>query len=235
MDEKELAQLAVIEDNHWWFVERRNLLRLWAARIPTNSKVVDIGAGVGKQSVLLKNEFGFDVIAVEQSDYGSNQCNKNGIRTLQESAVKLSLNDGTIDAVIAMDVLEHIQEDSKALLEINRVLKSNGKILVTIPAFKFMWSKHDEAVQHVRRYSKREITHKLRESGFLVTNIRYWNSILFPLAVVRRVFNFGKSDLVLPPKFLNIILGRIVAIERKINILSKFPGTSIIIFGEKVF
>ena len=53
MDEKELAQLAVIEDNHWWFVERRNLLRLWAACLPTNSKVVDIGAGVGKQSLLL--------------------------------------------------------------------------------------------------------------------------------------------------------------------------------------
>jgi ubiquinone/menaquinone biosynthesis C-methylase UbiE len=234
MDEMELSSLAEIEERHWWFAERRNLLRVWATQFPRNTNLLDIGAGVGTQSRLLKNEFGFDVIAVELSTYGSNKCRNSGLQTLQESAINLSSKDGTVDAVIAMDVLEHIQEDRAALLEINRVLKSNGKFFITVPAFKFMWSKHDEAVQHVRRYSKREITQKLRESGFLVTNIRYWNSILFPLAVARRVFNLGNSDLALPPKFLNILFGRVVAIERKICILNKFPGTSIIIAAKKI-
>ena len=235
MDEKELAQLAVIEDNHWWFVERRNLLRLWAACVPTNSKVVDIGAGVGKQSLLLKNEFGFDVIAVEQSEYGSNQCNKNGILTLQESATNLSLSDEIFDGVIAMDVLEHIKNDSKALAEISRVLKTDGKIFITVPAFQFMWSRHDEAVDHFRRYSKNEIRIKLETNGFNVIKIRYWNSLLFPFTLVRRLFNLGKSDLAMPGKLLNFLFGTIVAQERKNKIISKFPGTSIIILAEKVF
>ena len=235
MDEIELASLADNEEFHWWFIERRNLLREWASQLSAETSLLDIGAGVGTQSRLLKDEFGFHVTAVEQSTYGSNKCRENGLETLQDNAINLSLKNETIDAVIAMDVLEHVQEDAKALSEIHRVLKDDGIFFITVPAFQFMWSKHDEAVQHVRRYSKREITHKLRESGFLVTNIRYWNSILFPLAVVRRVFDLGKSDLVLPPKFLNILFGRIVSVERKINILSKFPGTSIIIFGEKVF
>ena len=234
MDEIELSSLAENEEFHWWFTERRNLLRVWASQLPAHTHLLDIGAGVGTQSRLLKDEFRFHVTAVEQSTYGSNKCRESGLETLQDNAINLSLSNETIDAVIAMDVLEHIQEDAKALSEIHRVLKDDGIFFITVPAFQFMWSKHDEAVQHVRRYSKREITQKLRESGFLVTNIRYWNSILFPLAVVRRVLNLGNSDLTLPPKFLNILFGRIVAIERKICILNKFPGTSIIILAEKI-
>ena len=78
MDEMELSNLAEIEERHWWFAERRNLLRVWAMQFPRNVNLLDIGAGVGTQSRLLKNEFGFDVIAVEQSTYGSNKCKNSG-------------------------------------------------------------------------------------------------------------------------------------------------------------
>ena len=234
MDEIELSSLAENEEFHWWFAERRNLLRVWASQLPSDTNFLDIGAGVGTQSRLLKDEFGFHVIAVEQSTYGSKKCRENGLETLQENATNLSLDNETIDAVIAMDVLEHVQEDDKALSEIFRVLKDDGIFFITVPAFQFMWSKHDEAVQHVRRYSKREITHKLQESGFLVTNIRYWNSIVFPIALIKRLFNLGKSDLNAPPRIINYILTRVIRIERKNKYCGYFPGTSIILTARKI-
>ena len=234
MDEIELSSLAENEEFHWWFAERRNLLRVWASQLPSDTNLLDIGAGVGTQSRLLKDEFGFHVIAVEQSTYGSKKCRENGLETLQENATNLSLDNDTIDAVIAMDVLEHVQEDDKALSEIFRVLKDDGIFFITVPAFQFMWSKHDEAVQHARRYSKREITHKLQESGFLVTNIRYWNSIVFPIALIKRLFNLGKSDLNAPPRIINYILTRVIRIERKNKYCGYFPGTSIILTARKI-
>ena len=234
MDEIELSSLAENEEFHWWFAERRNLLRVWASQLPSDTNFLDIGAGDGTQSRLLKDEFGFHVIAVEQSTYGSKKCRENGLETLQENATNLSLDNETIDAVIAMDVLEHVQEDDKALSEIFRVLKDDGIFFITVPAFQFMWSKHDEAVQHVRRYSKREITHKLQESGFLVTNIRYWNSIVFPIALIKRLFNLGKSDLNAPPRIINYILTRVIRIERKNKYCGYFPGTSIILTARKI-
>ena len=234
MDEIELSSLAENEEFHWWFAERRNLLRVWASQLPSDTNLLDIGAGVGTQSRLLKDEFGFHVIAVEQSTYGSKKCRENGLETLQENATNLSLDNDTIDAVIAMDVLEHVQEDDKALSEIFRVLKDDGIFFITVPAFQFMWSKHDEAVQHARRYSKREITHKLQESGFLVTNIRYWNSIVFPIALIKRLFNLGKSDLNAQPRIINYILTRVIRIERKNKYCGYFPGTSIILTARKI-
>ena len=130
MDEIELSSLAENEEFHWWFAERRNLLRVWASQLPSDTNFLDIGAGVGTQSRLLKDEFGFHVIAVEQSTYGSKKCRENGLETLQENATNLSLDNDTIDAVIAMDVLEHVQEDDKALSEIFRVLKDDGIFLL---------------------------------------------------------------------------------------------------------
>ena len=234
MDEIELSSLADNEEFHWWFIERRNLLRVWASELPADTNILDIGAGVGTQSRLLKDEFGFHVIAVEQSTYGSKKCREKGLETLQENVIELSLDNETIGAVIAMDVLEHVQEDVKALSEIYRVLKADGIFFITVPAFQFMWSKHDEAVKHIRRYSKREITQKLGENGFLVTNIRYWNSILFPLALIKRFFNLGKSDLNAPPRIINYILTRVIRIERKNKYCGYFPGTSIILTARKI-
>ena len=130
MDDIELSSLADNEEFHWWFIERRNLLRVWASQLPADTNLLDIGAGVGTQSRLLKDEFGFHVIAVEQSTYGSKKCRENGLETLQENATNLSLDNETIDAVIAMDVLEHVQEDDKALSEIFRVLKDDGIFLL---------------------------------------------------------------------------------------------------------
>lgn len=234
MDEIELSSLAENEEFHWWFTERRNLLRVWAAQLPAHTHLLDIGAGVGTQSRLLKDEFGFHVTAVEQSTYGSNKCRESGLETLQDNAINLSLDNETIDAVIAMDVLEHVQEDTKALSEIHRVLKDDGIFFITVPAFQFMWSKHDEAVQHVRRYSKREIIHKIRGAGFLVTNIRYWNSILFPIAIIKRLLNLGKSDLNTPPQTINYILTRVIRVERKNKYCGYLPGTSIILTARKI-
>lgn len=234
MDEIELASLADNEEFHWWFIERRNLLREWASQLSTETSLLDIGAGVGTQSRLLKDEFGFHVIAVEQSTYGSKKCREKGLETLQENAIKLSLDNETVGAVIAMDVLEHVEEDVLALSEIHRVLKADGIFFITVPAFQFMWSKHDEAVKHVRRYSKREIYNKLQGSGFLVTNFRYWNSILFPIALIKRLFELGESDLNMPPRTINYILTRVIRIERKNKYFGYFPGTSIILTARKI-
>ena len=234
MDEIELSSLAENEEFHWWFAERRNLLRVWASQLPAHTHVLDIGAGVGTQSRLLKDEFRFHVTAVEQSTYGSNKCRESGLETLQDNAINLSLDNETIDAVIAMDVLEHVQDDAKALSEIHRVLKDDGIIFITVPAFQFMWSKHDERVSHVRRYSKGDLVKKIESKGFYILNIRYWNSILFPIALIKRLLNLGKSDLNAPSRIINNILIRVIRIERKNKFCGYLPGTSIILKARKI-
>jgi SAM-dependent methyltransferase len=101
---------------------------------------------------------------------------------------KPAFGDGQFDIVIASDVLEHIEDEQKALKEWNRILKPAGKLIVFVPAFKILWSKHDEANHHYRRYSKLDLIRVLEKAQFEIDRSSYWNFILFfPTSLVRLV------------------------------------------------
>jgi SAM-dependent methyltransferase len=233
MKSNELTKLANIEEEHWWFKERREILRLWAQEIPRKSKMLDIGAGVGRQSLLLRDEFDMKVTAVEFSEFGVEACRKLKIEVLQVNATQLPIPSNSFDAGIAMDVLEHIENDSAVLSEMGRVLKPQGLMLITVPAFPFMWSNHDTAVDHVRRYTKTEIVKKIRLAGFTIVSVRYWNSLLFPVAFISRLLFRDGADLKLPSPIINSLLSWIVSKERVNNFFSLLPGTSLMVYAIK--
>jgi SAM-dependent methyltransferase len=182
----------------------------------------------------LRDEFGFSVSAVEYSDFGSEACARQGINVIQADATELPLEDHSIDGIVAMDVLEHIEDDNKVLREFCRVSKPNGSLFITVPAFRFLWSAHDEAVDHVRRYSKEELIAKVENAGFSINSIRYWNSLLFPLALITRLTGRSGSDLKIPPHFINNICSAVVKFERKSKVIGLLPGTSIIVDAHRL-
>jgi SAM-dependent methyltransferase len=233
MNKSELAKLAEIEEHHWWFVERRHLLRNWAKQISKDARVFDIGAGAGRQALLIKNEFGLDITALEFSDFGYWECQKLGLRSIQADATELPCESENTSAIIAMDVLEHIDLDSKALSEFYRILEKEGKIFITVPAFHFLWSSHDEAVSHFRRYSKKELRNRVESAGFKIDKIRYWNSLMFPMAVLQRVLFQKSSDLNVPTWLINTICLRVIRMERTSRLIGRLPGTSIIVEAHK--
>lgn len=233
MNKDELSSLASIEEKHWWFKERRELLRLWAQTFEASSQFLDIGAGVGRQSLLLRDELGMQVTAIELSDFGVAACLKSNLKVIQVSATQLPLSSESFDAIIAMDVLEHIEDDGDVLKEIERVLKPNGSTFITVPSFPFMWSAHDEAVGHVRRYTKSEMVDKIERSGLTISSVRYWNSLLFPFAVISRFLFRSGADLKMPSALLNSLLFYVVSKERDSSFFGWFPGTSLLIKAVK--
>ena len=233
MKRNELIQLASVEEEHWWFVERRNLLRLWAQKCNVSDQLLDIGAGAGRQSLLLSEEFGLQVDSLENSEFGQKAILDKGLNLIYASATSIPMPNNYYDGIVAMDVLEHIPEDEKAISEFFRVIKPGGNLFITVPAFQFLWSSHDVAVDHVRRYSKRELVRKFEEAGLEVNYIRFWNSILFPLGLISRLI-CSASDLKMPSALVNRLLKFIIKLERNSRLIGKIPGTSLILFATKI-
>jgi SAM-dependent methyltransferase len=111
---------------------------------------------------------------------------------LADAAAGLPLKAAQFDLVCAFDLLEHLPEERPLLREIRRVLKANGFLFLTVPAFGFLWSEHDEALGHQRRYTAVDLRALLGESGFRIVRLSYYNSFLFPIAylyrLIRRIF-----------------------------------------------
>jgi SAM-dependent methyltransferase len=115
----------------------------------------------------------------------------------QADATAIPFGDSVFDAVFLFDVLEHVDEESKALAEIRRVLRPEGKLLVTVPAFMFLFGLQDEVSEHKRRYRRKPLVNLLRRSGFQVDYASYFNTLLFPpiaaVRIFRRVFPETRS------------------------------------------
>ena len=114
-------------------------------------------------------------------------CRKAGhTKVLPADATKLPFRNKVFDAVAFLDVLEHIEKDSKAIKEARRVLKPGGVVVITVPAIPWIWSKHDSLQGHVRRYRSRHLRQLLQEEGLQVETLKHFNVFLFgPIAAVR--------------------------------------------------
>ncbi len=130
-----------------------------------------------------------------------------------------------MDAVVAFDVLEHIEDDEAAVREIHRVLRPGGLALIAVPADPRLWSAHDEAVGHVRRYTRPELVDLFARNGFTVERVRSWNVLLRPVVALRRSASSG-SDLERMNPVVNGALRVIVAAERVLPI-GRWPGVSL--------
>jgi SAM-dependent methyltransferase len=173
-------------------------------------------------------------------------CHERGLLDVRLGAADTLPFDGaSFDLVTALDVLEHLDDDSAALREIGRVLRPGGQLLITVPAHRFMWGDQDEVNQHKRRYVAAEVHDRLTATGFQVLRLSYMNAFLFPpIAAIRllrrlehrlRPGTTQKSDFRYPaPRPLNFLLALIFGAEAPIVRRVNIPfGVSILALARK--
>ncbi len=207
-----------MEERYWWWVGRRKIITALSNKLKLNSaNMLDAGCGTGINLSYFKHfgtSFGFDF-----SQHALKFCKQRGHNNiLQADAEKLPFENNSFDLITAFDLLEHL-DDKRAVAEFCRVIRPNGHLILTVPAFNFMWSRHDEAVHHKRRYSKNELLSVIKSNNFTVLKISYWNSFLFlPIVIVRlakKIINDKniKTDVVAFPAFINSFLIFLLDIE----------------------
>ena len=233
------------EKEHWLMVVRRMIardnLKAYVAKKPKEAKVLDFGCGSGLFVTELEEHgyqaYGLD-ISEEAVKFGILQGRKN-LDVID--AHKINFPDNTFDAIFGMAVLEHLEDESWALKEIERVLKPGGAVILMVPAYMFLWGVQDEVAHHYRRYTKRSLLKKLKESTSLKEEkSSYFNTFLFlPIAGLRLVSRtFGiqgrESDFDINNPFLNKFFFSIFNAERKLLAHITFPfGVSVLAVMKK--
>jgi SAM-dependent methyltransferase len=186
MDFKDFVLQHGSKDLDFWHKARLQLIGSLLDRVEEKERILDVGCGTGTELPLLLSHG--DVTAIDTERRALAQVEKLGCKTLLSDITTAPLPAGHFDVVGCFDVLEHIQDDRAAMRNIYSGLKPGGYFLLTVPAFQWLFSDHDRALEHCRRYGKSEITEKLTQAGFSITYLRYWNSLLFPLIALVRLF-----------------------------------------------
>jgi SAM-dependent methyltransferase len=244
MDPTLYGQMRELEDRHWWFVGRRKIVASWlqAAALPAQARILDLGCGTGGNLVMLSH-YG-EVVGAELDDVAAQLARQRHlapiVRARLPQAVPLAAE--SFDCVTMLDVLEHIADDAATLRTVHELLAPNGQLLLTVPAFPFLWGAHDVAHHHQRRYRADPLRALLQASGFEVQRLSYCNSWLFPPAAVVRLLRrwlggeatTAGAELALPPAPLNRLLAALFASERHVLAHGRFPfGVSLIALARK--
>ena len=230
-----LARLADIEDSHFWFRGRQQvvdhlLLKYWSTDRP---HVLDVGCGTAS-TVRRLAASGVHVIGLDGRIEGLL-----GARALvprlpvaQADAAHLPVKSGSQGTVIMLDVLEHV-DDRQALSEAGRVLGAGGLLVTTVPAIPALWSARDEAAGHLRRYTRTALGAVLAGAGFTVLEVRYFQCLLLPVLAATRWLGRRKlswrdvEDR--PPRLVNAALGLISRLDAALGTRIPWPlGSSLV-------
>jgi len=231
------------ESSHWWFVARRNILQSLIGRyIPTKVETaLDIGSGPGINVPLIRT-YAKKVTCLEASDTAIAMARRKFPDiTILHGSFPQTVPSGNFNLITMLDVLEHIEEQTGAIRTAWSLLKPGGYLMLTVPAFMFLWSAHDNHVHHKRRYTSREIRSLLTDADFHIERVTYFNTMLFPaiagVRLLQRTFKIrtAETDLdINPPEWLNIVLTRIFGSERFLLKRMNLPvGVSIFCAAKK--
>jgi SAM-dependent methyltransferase len=221
MDRDYELQTHQAEDRHWWYRGRRTVLDgvIAGLGLPANARILDAGCGSGRFMVELARRG--TVIGVELSDTSVALAQRRAIgEVIAGSVLEMPFPDASFDLAVSLDVIEHLEDDLAALRELRRTVAPGGALLVTVPAYQWLWSGHDEINHHHRRYTRRSLQRVAEQAGWNQVRTTYFNSLLLPVAIVLRVlerFNTKTTesslDLWIPPEPLNWALERPLALE----------------------
>lgn len=235
-----------LEEKHWWFIGRRKIVfSILDKYLPNKnqSRILDVGCGTG--STLKELEKYGHATGVDVSEEAVKFCKLRGCRNVYKiDRQGLFFEDEMFDLVVALDVIEHITDDCAALSEYYRVTKEDGILLLTVPAYGFLWGAHDEINHHKRRYIANELKNKVKKTGFAVEKLTYFNTFLFPFVLLTRMgqrvtkmVNSGykpRSDLKLYPSGINNVPEAIFSLEERLLRKHNLPyGVSLLCVAKK--
>jgi SAM-dependent methyltransferase len=241
------AILRRVENSHWWFAGRRRILESFIERIVDElslpegrrPRILDVGCGTGANLDMLAR-FG-DTAGVDISEDALSFCRERGLTQVRRGAAEsLPFEGDSFDLVTALDVVEHLDDDLAGLREMRRVLKPNGRALLFVPAFMWLWGVQDDVSHHRRRYTLPNLRARVEASGLEVerasyANITFLAPILFGRLLMRATGLRPASENNVNVSALNGVLGRVFGAERHFLRRFNFPfGVSAICVARKV-
>jgi SAM-dependent methyltransferase len=176
------------EDRHWWFRGRRAVVEALLAHtaLPAEPRILDAGCGTGG-NLLRYSRLG-EATGVDPSREAVRFCRERGLDSVEQAGVEeLPFADDSFDLIVATDVIEHVAAEQEALRELRRVALPGGALLLTVPAYMWLWSAEDEKLHHKRRYTRRRLCEAVAQAGWEPRLATYFNSLLLPAIALARL------------------------------------------------
>jgi SAM-dependent methyltransferase len=219
-------------ERSWWY--RARTVAVSRALLRSQKKaehVLDFGAGWGGMHDAISKE-GVQVYAFEPDSLAREECEKRGYAAVY--ATETEAFSQTYDAIYLLDVLEHIEDDRAFLARARNALNPGGVLVISVPAFQFLWSVHDVEHQHFRRYTTALLRERFSEAGYMTRFTSYWNMLLFiPAVLARKLGKSGESSLSLPP-VIDAVFFFVVWLETLLMYGIPLPfGTGIVAVAER--
>ncbi|MBM2840010.1 MAG: hypothetical protein HW412_538 [Bacteroidetes bacterium] len=239
MDEKLYELFFKIENTHWWFVARREILIRYLRHKVGNQRVTVLDAGCGTGAILADASRYFTIYGMDTSELAIGFCRKRGLTNLFVGNLEEYTEDRKFDVIMLLDVIEHIEDDLGVLHQALARLHEGGSVLVTVPAYQWLWSSHDVVNHHKRRYTRAQLRTVVSNAGFDVHHLTYFNTLLFPLALMSRILarlahTQEADDFRIPARPINTLLHRIFRLEQYILPYASLPfGLSVLCWAAK--
>ena len=240
-DDRYFDLMAEVADTHWWYRSRRAWLHQeLRPRLARGERAYDIGCGTGDAMATLADLGAAPVAGTDLSEHvlGWVVQRDHPPTVLKSLAERLPFADRSASTLISMDVIEHLDDDVVALREYRRLLKPGGTIFLTVPAYQWIWSEHDDRAAHRRRYSRQRFTTAVLAAGFEVDRVTYFFSFLVPVAALvrktplRRFFPATDEEASAMHPALDKVLAALARLERRIGARFDLPfGLSILLVG----
>lgn len=241
MELLEYKKMHKIENNHWWFSAKRQYINIVLKKRFKNRsglKILDMGCGTGAviEYLRLKNQ---QVIGIDANSVAVDYCRQKSLPVEKSEAHKTKFSDGVFDVILALDLLEHLENPEEAIKEMGRILKQGGLLIATVPAHQFLWSYHDVSLHHKKRYNKESLI-DLFKVNFFIELISWIHALILPPVIIIRLRNKlmgldSSSDVKQNGKIVNLIMKFLYVFELGFfNIFNYLPfGLSLIIVARK--
>jgi SAM-dependent methyltransferase len=244
MEESFYEEYARIEADHWWFLGRRKIFDtvIRSLNLPADSRLLDVGCGTGANLDFLSG-YG-KAIGLDWGAAAASHARKHTLApVLRGDVTNLPFADDSVDLITALDLIEHIEDDSACAAELARVCRPGGFVLTTVPASPWMWGRQDVISQHKRRYRAHELRRLLVDQGLEISRFTHINTLLFPIIAAVRLFRRVippsgselESDFTMTKSaLLNKLLGALFGLEAWAIRIASLPfGVSLLCVARK--
>lgn len=236
MAEEKIRVMGRVEDEHWWFRAKRELVADVLERAGTTGPVIDVGCGTGAVLNRLRSGGHAPVLGTDLSPIAAREAHGRGLSVARSVAEQLPFPAACAAAVVSLDVIEHLDDDVAALREYHRVIRADGLVVIAVPAYDWAWSDHDVSLGHRRRYTRQRLAAAAEAAGLEVVVLSHFHSWLAPVAYtvrktpLRRLLKGDQEEASLGRPVVNRFLDKVAALERSVSRHRPLPvGLSILL------